>query len=411
MSKANTAGVSVQERLASLDAYRGFVMLLMMGEVLRLSEVAEAVPGSALLRFLAWHQTHVEWIGCSLHDLIQPSFSFLVGAALPFSLASRSASGMSRPQIFTQALKRALILILIGIFLRSTGQSLTYFTFEDTLTQIGLGYGFLVLLGWAGKPMQWLVLAAILIGYWLVFALHPLPPEGFDRAAVGVPLNWPHWLSGFAAHWNKNANFASHFDLWFLNLFPREKPFVFNDGGYTTLNFVPTLATMILGLIAGNILRSPLSKRDRIGWLILAGCATLVFGLLLGRLGISPLVKRIWTPSWVLFSGGWCFLMLAGFYAVLDGFGWRRWAFPLLVIGMNSIAAYVLTELLRYPLADIVKPHVGLATRWLAGDGLPTAARRSGRDHTPLARTALDAPAGPISARVMCGVRNALGAK
>ncbi len=359
-------GRPVQERLASLDAYRGFVMLLMMGEALKFSEVAEAVPGNSWLRALAWHQTHVEWIGCSLHDLIQPSFSFLVGAALPFSLANRSGSGMSRPQIFTQALKRALILILIGIFLRSVGQPLTYFTFEDTLTQIGLGYGFLVLLGWTGKATQWFALAAILIGYWLAFTLHPLPPEGFDRAAAGVPLTWPHWLSGFAAHWNKNANLAAQFDVWFLNLFPREKPFVFNEGGYQTLNFIPTLATMILGLIAGNVLRSPFTKADRIGWLILAGCTTLVFGLLLGRLGISPLVKRIWTPSWVLFSGGWCFLMLAGFYAVLDGLGWRRWAFPLLVIGMNSIAAYVLTEVLRDPLREIVKPHVGLVTLPLA---------------------------------------------
>lgn len=367
MNIANHSRELPQERLGSLDAYRGFVMLLMMGEALKLSEVAEALPGNAWLRFLAWHQSHVEWIGCSLHDLIQPSFTFLVGAALPFSLASRSASGMSRPQIFTQALKRALILILIGIFLRSVGQPLTYFTFEDTLTQIGLGYGFLVLLGWTSKGVQWFALTALLLLYWLAFAFHPLPPEGFDRAAVGVPLDWPHWLSGFAAHWNKNVNLAAHFDVWFLNLFPRDKPFAFNEGGYQTLNFVPTLATMILGLIAGNVLRSPLSKRDRIGWLILAGCATLVIGLLLGRLGISPLVKRIWTPSWVLFSGGWCFLILAAFYAVLDWWGSRRWAFPLLVIGMNSIAAYVLTELLRYPLADIVKPHVGLATRWLTG--------------------------------------------
>ncbi len=367
MSKAEFSRVSPQDRLGSLDAYRGFVMLLMMGEALHLSEVAAAVPGSALLRVLAWHQTHVEWIGCSLHDLIQPSFSFLVGAALPFSLASRSGSGMNRSQIFAQALKRALILILIGIFLRSVGQPLTTFTFEDTLTQIGLGYGFLVLLGWTSPRMQWLALAVLLIGTWLVFALHPLPPAGFDRTAVGVPLDWPHWLSGFAAHWNKNANFAAHFDVWFLNLFPREKPFVFNDGGYATLSFVPTLATMILGLIAGNVLRSPLTKTDKIGWLILAGCATLVVGLLLGRSGISPIVKRIWTPSWVLFSGGWCFLILAGFYAVLDGCGWRRWAFPLLVVGMNSIAAYVLTELLREPLREIVKPHVGLATHWLTG--------------------------------------------
>ena len=81
------------DRLSSLDAYRGFVMLLMMGEVLAFRSVAQALPESGFWRFLAHHQSHVEWIGCSLHDMIQPSFSFLVGAALPFSLARRAAAG------------------------------------------------------------------------------------------------------------------------------------------------------------------------------------------------------------------------------------------------------------------------------------------------------------------------------
>ena len=76
------------------------------------------------------------------------------------------------------------------------------------------------------------------------------PPADFDLTWVGVPKDWPHLLTGFAAHWNKNTNFAAWFDQWFLNLFPREKPFVFNGGGYLTLSFIPTLGTMILGLLA-----------------------------------------------------------------------------------------------------------------------------------------------------------------
>src|SRR5690348_2147001 len=82
-------------RLGSLDAYRGLVMFLMMAEVLELRRVARALPGNGFWAFLAHHQSHVEWVGCSLHDLIQPSFSFLVGVALPFSLASRKARGQS----------------------------------------------------------------------------------------------------------------------------------------------------------------------------------------------------------------------------------------------------------------------------------------------------------------------------
>src|ERR1041385_3873602 len=93
-------------RLTSVDAYRGFVMFLMMAEVLHLSRVAAALPESGFWKFLAYHQSHVAWIGCSLHDLIQPSFSFLVGVALPFSLASRSARGQSRGRMTWHAAER-----------------------------------------------------------------------------------------------------------------------------------------------------------------------------------------------------------------------------------------------------------------------------------------------------------------
>src|SRR5512135_2913196 len=133
-------GSAVPARLVSLDAYRGFVMLLMMGEVLEFGTVSSARPGSSFWHFLAHHQTHVEWIGCSLHDLIQPSFSFLVGVALPFSLASRSARGQSRSRMTLHAFWRALVLVLLGVFLRSVGQPETNWTFEDTLSQIGFGY-------------------------------------------------------------------------------------------------------------------------------------------------------------------------------------------------------------------------------------------------------------------------------
>ena len=362
------AGASFVVRLASLDAYRGFVMLLMMAEVLEFSHISKALPDSGFWRFLSWHQSHVAWIGCSLHDLIQPSFSFLVGAALPFSLLSRQRKGETKAAMVAHAFRRALILILLGIFLRSVGRPLTYFTFEDTLTQIGLGYGLLFLLGWHSLRTQWIALAVVLVSYWLAFALYPAPPVGFDTTTVGVAADWPHWLSGFAEHWNKNTNLAARFDVWFLNLFPREKPFAYNGGGYLTLSFIPTLGTMILGLIGGGVLRSDRSHRDKVRWFVIAGLIGLASGWLIGALGICPVVKRIWTPSWVLFSGGWCFLLLAGFYAVLDWQGWRKWAFPLLVIGMNSIAAYCIAELFRGAIGDTLKTHLGQNTFKLLGE-------------------------------------------
>ena len=242
-------GKTAPARLASIDAYRGFVMLLMMAEVLHIGKVAESFPGNPVWEFLKFHTDHVAWAGCSLHDLIQPSFSVLVGVALPFSMASRIARGQPRATMTAHACWRALLLILLGVLLRSLGWPRTNWTFDDTLSQIGLGYPLLFLVGFASRRVQWSAFAAILIGYWLAWALYPVAPPDFDFTKVGVPADWPHHASGFAAHWNKNANLGATFDQWFMNLFPRGKPFVAHGGGYLTLNFIPTLATMILGRI------------------------------------------------------------------------------------------------------------------------------------------------------------------
>jgi predicted acyltransferase len=357
----NPATSPAPARLTSVDAYRGFVMFLMMAEVLKLRSVASALPGSGVWQFLAWHQAHAQWIGCSLHDLIQPSFSFLVGVALPFSIANRMARGESRGRLTLHALWRALLLILLGVFLRSTARNVTHWTFEDTLAQIGLGYGFLYALGWCSVRAQWIAFTAVIVGYWAAFAAWPLPGPDFDYAKVGATGDWlaTHGLTGFAAHWQKNSNLAWAFDTWWLNLFFREKPFLFNHGGYATLNFIPTLGTMILGLIAGGVLRRDIPAVAKIRWFAMAGTAGIVAGTLLGWLGVCPVVKPIWTPSWVLYSGGWCFLLLGLFYFVMDARGKRRWAFPLIVVGMNSIAAYLIAHLFEGFIHKNLVTHLG----------------------------------------------------
>ena len=145
------------------------------------------------------------------------------------------------------------LLIILGFFLRSIHSPSTNFTFEDTLTQIGLGYTFAFLLTYARPRRQWTAFAAILVGYWLAWTLYPAPGPNFNWAAVGVPADWhSHLLSGFAAQWNKNSNLGQAFDVWFLNRLPRPEPFVFNDEGYLTLSFIPTLGTILLGLVAGR---------------------------------------------------------------------------------------------------------------------------------------------------------------
>ncbi|HEV2968885.1 MAG TPA: DUF5009 domain-containing protein [Pirellulales bacterium] len=355
-----SAGVKPLGRVGSIDAYRGLVMLLMMAEVLELRHVANALPNSGFWKLLAYHQTHVDWIGCSLHDLIQPSFSFLVGVALPFSLAKRAGEGQPAWRRTLHAFWRALVLVLLGVFLRSIDHKQTYWTFEDTLSQIGLGYGFLYILANRSVAVQWSALAVILVGYWAAFAVYPLPGTDFDWTAAGVSAkDTVCHLSGFAEHWSLNTNAAWAFDTWFLNLFPREAKFTNNGGGYATLSFIPTLGTMILGLLAGGMLRSGRQPLLKTRWLLAAGILCLAAGWLLGDVGICPVVKRIWTPSWVLFSGGWCFLLLAGFYLVMDIWNLRGWAFALAVIGANSIAAYLIAHLFPHFIKEALPRHLG----------------------------------------------------
>jgi predicted acyltransferase len=352
---------NAQPRIMSLDVLRGFVMLLMLAEAMRLWTLHTAFPESRVWAAVAYHTEHVPWQGCSLHDLIQPAFSLLVGAALPFSIAARLAKGQTFRRLLLHALWRGFALIALGIFLRSLGRSTTYWTFEDTLTQIGLGYPLLFLIAFASLRVQIAVFVVLLVGFWTAFVVYPLPGPDFDYQAVGVRRDWPHLYSGFLAHFNKNANVSWAFDTWFLNLFPRVEPFRFNRGGWSTLSFIPTLATMMLGLWCGEWLKSARGATEKLKGLAIAGIALTLAGLVLQWLHIVPIVKRIWTSSYTLYSGGLVILMLAGLYFVIELKGWRRWAFPLLVIGVNSIAVYVMSWTLEDFVKGALVRHLGHA--------------------------------------------------
>lgn len=353
-------------RVLSIDAYRGLVMFLMIASIMAIYRVATNFPDSPVWQTLGFHTSHVAWRGCSLHDMIQPSFSFLVGVALPFSLAARQGQGQGFGRMLFHAAVRALLLIGLGIFLRSGPRSgdndpLTNFTFVDTLTQIGLGYVFLFLLGFRSFWWHLGAAAIILVGYWAWFAFSPAPGPDYDYTAVNVKTDWPHHFSGFESHWNINSNPAAEFDRWFLNRFPRHTEFRGNDGGYATLNFIPTLATMIFGLIAGSWLHGGLARSTLWGRLFAAGVVLVLAGYALDRFGYCPLVKPIWTPSWALFSGGVCFLMMLGFTVLFDGNSPLRYAaYPLVILGANSIFLYCLNALT----AGWVKQTLTIHLKW-----------------------------------------------
>lgn len=312
---------------------------------------------SAVWRFLGAQFSHVAWQGLAFWDLIQPSFLFVVGVALPYSIASRRARGASGSQIALHVLWRALVLVLLGLLIASDGFKQTNFSFLDTLSQIGLAYPFAALLVGKRPNVQILVGSAILVAYWFAFYLYPLPSPGFDYASVGVAQGGEPYR-GLFAHWNKNTNFAWAFDRWFLNLFPRADEFHHSLKGLQTLNFFPSIVTMVCGVMAGELLRGPVSPGGKLKRLSLAGLICFALGALFGAT-LCPIVKSIWTPSWTLFSAGIVLWLLAAFYWIVDMRGWKSPAFPLVVVGMNSTAMYCMLILFKPWLWKTMETHFG----------------------------------------------------
>jgi predicted acyltransferase len=325
------------ERLASLDAYRGLIMLTLAAAGFGFPEMAKQFASdSQTWRLLAFHFDHPAWnsqywtFGCSYWDLIQPSFMFMVGVSMPFSYLARQSRGDGYGKMMLHALCRSVVLVLLGIFLASDGRISTQWIFTNVLAQIGLGYFFVFLL--MGRPtlLQLLMLVAIIVCYWTLFVFHDVPGA-----------------TSFADHFQKDTNFAAGVDTLFLSKFWRGALNVPNKGGYTTLNFVPSMATMLIGVMAGELLQSSRSKWLKVAMLFGTGILCMGLGVAAAEFGLCPIVKRIWTPSWVLFSGAYTLWILGAFYLVVDVIGLKFWTFPLRVFGMNSILIYMMGQLLR----------------------------------------------------------------
>jgi heparan-alpha-glucosaminide N-acetyltransferase len=326
-------------RLVSLDAFRGLIMLTLAGNGFGMLDLAKdklkSDPASGFWQFVKVQTDHPEWIsnfnrvGVSYWDLIQPSFMFMVGVAMPFSYAKRLNQDGTFWSMARHALARSIILILLGVFLSSASAKQTDWTFVNVLTQIGLGYFFVFLLLGRPAPLQFLAGVAVLVGYWFWFVKFDVPGA-----------------QSYADYFAKNVNAASNFDKRFLNWFSRPEPFKANSGGYATLNFVPSMVTMLLGVMSGQLLQSKRGPWTKVFVLAGAGAVCMVLGLVAGHY-VCPIVKRIWTPSWVLFSGAYVLWILAAFYMIVDAIGLKFWTYPLVVLGANSILLYVMGQLLR----------------------------------------------------------------
>ncbi|MEX2578636.1 MAG: hypothetical protein WD342_06225 [Verrucomicrobiales bacterium] len=342
--------ISGTTRLLSLDVYRGLVMLLLATSGLGLARAAAKAEGP-LAEWVVFHGTHPEWIsqfgvfGLSIWDLIQPAFMFIVGVSMPFSYAKRARLGQSYGRRMGHAWTRALLLVLLGVFLQSLGRPETHWIFTNVLSQIGLGYGFLFFLAGRKFRTQFAVGGTVLLAYYFLLVL--LPPG----------------LETFAAHFANGTSFPQQFDLWFLNLFPRSEPFAGHP--YATLNFIPSLVTMLMGLMSGQLLKEEtLTESAKIRRLCVAAVACLVVGAVAG-LTLCPVIKKIWTPSWTLYSGGYVLALLALFYWAIDVKKSRSWVFPFVVVGLNPLAMYLLGMTGRRSVPAAFKRH--LPDAWFEG--------------------------------------------
>jgi predicted acyltransferase len=352
------ASASSSRRLVSVDALRGFDMFWIVGG----EEFARALVDwgaryiPALNDWNGWsikdtvHEQleHVDWAGFHFYDLIFPLFLFVVGVVLPFSLGKLQERDEPRSRIYGRIFRRTILLFFLGLvyygFLRLdfANQRLV-----GVLQRIAICYFFaaVVMLNTRVRG-QVIITLALLLGYWALLAF-VAPPDGTARDYT-KEQNLSGWVDRHFLH-----------DVLGSKIFDAYYKYGDNEG---LLSTIPAIATALLGVVAGQWLRSGRSPWAKFFGLLLAGCVCLAIGYAWGGTTVPgtdiqpvkepwvfPIIKNIWTSSFVLVAGGWSLLLLALFYGIIDGIGWKAWAFPFVVIGMNAITIYVGAAIVQFP--------------------------------------------------------------
>ena len=315
-------------RLTSLDAFRGVTIAGM---------ILVNNPGS-------WSHVyppllHAEWHGWTPTDLIFPFFLFIVGVAMSFSMVARLEKGADRSAIFHKVLKRSLILIALGLFLSAFPRfDFSDMRFPGVLQRIGLVYllASVVVLR-TGLRGQVSIAVILLIVYWAVMTLTPVPEYGVGDLTP----------EGNLAAYVDRLVFGSH--TW------RE---MWDPEGL--LSTVPAVATTLSGVLTGRLLRSKQNPLAITCWMFVLGWGGVLLGLIWGL--VFPINKNLWTSSYVVFTSGAALQFLAVCYWLIDIQGWKKWAQPAIVFGMNAIAVFVLSGLFVKLLLLIQIPTSGGST-------------------------------------------------
>ena len=311
-------------RLLSLDALRGFDMFWIIGGGSVLKELIRLWPENDYSKVLLTQFTHAKWEGFLAWDLIMPLFLFMAGAAMPFSFSKRLKIENGRKKLYSHILKRVLILFVLGLMAQGhlLDYNLSTFRFHcNTLMTIGAGYlvASIIILN-MNLTWQIITTAALLLFYWGLMTLVPVPTHG-----AGVLT--------------KDANLAVYIDKFILGRF--------EDVNHTLfLSTITFGCTVMLGVLGGQLLRSEKKQKTKVFCLFTAGIGCLIVGLVWSIW--FPIIKNLWTSSFVLLTAGISYLLLALFYLIIDVYGFKKWAFGFVVIGMNAIAAYMATMLFDF---------------------------------------------------------------
>jgi len=326
-------------RVVSIDALRGFDMFWIIGGQKIFDELGKATDSEFLKGWLP-QLTHVDWEGFRFWDIIMPLFLFIVGVAMPFSLDKRLARGDSKSQLYLHIVKRTVILFVLGMI--AQGHLLEYdlsklHIYSNTLQAIAAGYliASIVMLN-LNLRWQMITTAGLLLAFWALLAWVPVPGYG---AGVLTP----------------DGNLAIYLDKIILG--------PYQDGTTYTwiLSSMTFGCTVMLGAMAGQLLRTNRTGAIKVAALTAAGLGCVALGLLWHNW--FPIIKHLWTSSFVLFSAGLCYLLLAIFYLAIDVCGLRKWAFGFVVIGMNAIAVYMVTRVFDFRRVGNI--FVGGLDKWL----------------------------------------------
>ena len=323
------------KRLASLDALRGFDMFWIIGGENVVHGMANST-GLPFFKALSIQFQHQPWQGFHFYDLIMPLFLFMVGMSIPFSLSKRLASGESHNHIYLHSFKRALVLFVLGMVCQCNLLALDIsklFIIHDTLQSIAIGYFFsIIIFTKLNLKYQLVIVSGLLLVYWAILQFVAVP--GHQAGELTLDSNISKYVeqSVFGRFDDAPSPYT-----WFLG----------------SLGFV---ATVMSGVFASTVIRS---KNIKIRW-VKSSDLQIHKTLALATIGLSlaiagqvaniwfPIIKPLWTPSFVLFSSGLSFLLMALFYFIIDVKGYQRWAFWLKVIGMNSIAVYMAVHLIYF---------------------------------------------------------------